>query len=474
MKTESDANPTRPVRKRLALAAVLSWCFASAAFFTACSTNHPTSTTEPRQPKVNLARLDPGAILITTRPEPASITIDAPNRRMESAGEGATTAARNVLNTPHIGHPQLEAVVGAVEFVAAPFAAAYGAVNSRLRRLSTNELAVAENNLTETMRISGSSEALLQRVDESARLRTRRLLICSTTNSPVNTGPVSAILEVAVESLQLQAVKPGDKMYSLWIRARARLTRTSDHAVLLDRSYQYHSGESLFVDWARHRGMDAVIETGFQSIAGQIAVDVFQPLSEPPILLGPGRKHSRLSSFKVSHGITKRLQANGLPVDLTATFRPSRLTRHPQRLALRTASKRKSRSWQPGEDSGCDYPSLQFVSYSEDETDAMEIRTSRSDLRLSTTNSLSVTIESEAETDTKWTLDGLEHDRNAVVQAMSCFAAVPIGLWEQTLGAVGKRSREQNERMAIALAEIPRRVRIEQHVADDLAKRLQS
>ena len=65
----------------------------------------------------------------------------------------------------------------------------------------------------------------------------------------------------------------------------------------------------------------------------------------------------------------------------------------------------------------------------------MEIHTGKTDERLRSpkpgaeTGSASGTM-----SDTKWSLDGLEEDRNAVVQGVSCLAAVPMGLWEQTAG----------------------------------------
>ena len=40
-------------------------------------------------------------------------------------------------------------------------------------------------------------------------------------------------------------------------------------------------------------------------------------------------------------------------------------------------------------------------------------------------------------------MDGLENDRNAVVQGVSAVAAVPMGLWEQTFGAFHQHQIEK-------------------------------
>jgi hypothetical protein len=86
-----------------------------------------------------------------------------------------------------------------------------------------------------------------------------------------------------VEQLRLEVVKAGKSEYTLRIEARARLLRGSDGAVLLDKPYQYKSGPALFIDWARHGGVDGVAQTAYQSIAERIAEDIFKPASERPL-----------------------------------------------------------------------------------------------------------------------------------------------------------------------------------------------
>jgi hypothetical protein len=71
-------------------------------------------------------------------------------------------------------------------------------------------------------------------------------------------------------------------------------------------------------------------------------------------------------------------------------------------------------------------------------------------------------------------MDGLENDRNPVVQALACVAALPLGIWEQTIGAVTKSSEERTERLVAALNEVADTERFERRVANDVARCLQS
>jgi hypothetical protein len=68
----------------------------------------------------------------------------------------------------------------------------------------------------------------------------------------------------------------------------------------------------------------------------------------------------------------------------------------------------------------------------------------------------------------------LENDRNAVVQFMVCLAAVPLGLWEQTLGAVRQHSLDETEKLTHALDAIPGQRHFATELADEVARRLRS
>src|ERR1035441_9172055 len=95
------------------------------------------------------------------------------------------------------------------------------------------------------MRASAGSAALREKVADAARQKTFRVLVCaaSVSTAPASQAPVSAVLELAVEQLRLEAVKAGKSEYALRIEARARLLRGWDGAVLLDRSEERRVGE---------------------------------------------------------------------------------------------------------------------------------------------------------------------------------------------------------------------------------------
>jgi hypothetical protein len=76
--------------------------------------------------------------------------------------------------------------------------------------------------------------------------------------------------------------------------------------------------------------------------------------------------------------------------------------------------------------------------------------------------------------DTEWALGGLENDQNFVVQTLALTAAIPLGLWEQTLGALFKSSRQNADRVTANLNSVVARGRFEQELADEVARKLQA
>jgi hypothetical protein len=146
-KTVSIVGGTHHTTVIVFMAQAVLWCLGVVALFSACSTERPLSVPQVTHAKVALAELDPGTILITVRTQMAVVSVDRPDNRMESASEGAGDAIRSVLNTPNLGHPQLEAAVGVLEIAAVPFAGAYGAVSASLARVPPDKLAEVEHNL---------------------------------------------------------------------------------------------------------------------------------------------------------------------------------------------------------------------------------------------------------------------------------------------------------------------------------------
>jgi hypothetical protein len=105
----------------------------------------------------------------------------------------------------------------------------------------------------------------------------------------------------------------------------------------------------------------------------------------------------------------------------------------------------------------------------------MEIHTGKTDERLRSPKPGPESGSASGDmSDTKWAMDGLDEDRNAVVQGISCLAAVPMGLWEQTVGVVHKHSRDKLEEFSRAINALTTQQRLEGDLADEVARSLQS
>jgi hypothetical protein len=514
---------------------------------------------------VALAQLEPGMILITSGAQMAVIHCDPPNGRLESASEGAGMAARSVMNTPHLWHPYLEAVVGVIGAGVAPFAAGYGAIRAGQQRLSPDKLAEAERDLMQAMRANAGSEALREKVGRVAREKTCRVLVCAASGSAAPAGrvPVSAVLELAVEQLSLEFANAGKSEYSLHIGARARLLRSSDNTVLLDKVYQYRSGPALFIDWARHGGLESVAQTGYQSLAEQIAAQVFQPASETPLRIGPGQKHTLESNSSETGNVLEPRRGAlfiAAPVDVhplnpggvacfwqrlrnnaiigSAAFqsghpygvkknvivwvrgsitrqplrglkqlakptvhpnysakgwlmaRPLRCSSYPNtlkrghqaKLVLCQATRFEPRptdtarnAQSAGEPSLAGERAPESAQPAETNATAIAVFTGRLEPRLSLVTAGSDSVKSTTgQTETQWALHRLDEDRNSVVQVVSCLAALPIGLWEQTVGAARKVWLDRTEKVAQTLDALPEQRRFADELADEVARRLRS
>jgi len=376
---------------------------------------------------VDVLQLEPGAILITAERKPAEISWAAPNNRLESAGEGAERAARAVLDTPALGHPQLEAVAGVIGFAASPFAAAYGAIQSSKQRLSPDKLVEAEAELVKAMQTNASPDTLCQKVADAGRLRTHRVLVCASEASvpPTNSPSASGKLEVGVESLRLEMVTPGENKYVLAMQVSARLIRVSDGVVLANRSYNYRSGISPYSDWTSWDAVAVVAETGYQVMAEQIAAEMFRPVARPAIRLGAGQKHSEENIPRRNYRwVNQKREADFL-----------------------------------------------LVSYGEEPPAPFEVYTrgaGEGGIFPSTNRPPS----ESGGTDTEWAFDGLENDRNFVVQFTACIAAVPFGLWEQTYGAWQKHAQEKTDKIVGTLKDVAVPRRIEKDLAAEVTRRL--
>jgi hypothetical protein len=466
--------PGQPPFRTLILALV------SSAFLVGCSTSRPPATSSAAQSKVDLLQLDPGVILITTRSAPAVISYDPPppNARTESMGDGAASATRAVLDPPQIGHAQIDAVIDIIGFVLTPFAATYGAIAAGLQHLTPAQWAAMEGPLATAMRSNSLPAALQHRVAEAARQRTHRTLACAGDKDAgaADRPPVSARLEVAVERLQLKSATPGQNDYFLLVDARARLMRANDGAVLIDRPYHYQSGSSLFIDWARPVGIESVVQTAYQALAEQIAEDVFRPVSQPPILIGPGQKQTSIRDAWDSPNTASLARLSTASLASVCLARPH-LVQYVQLCALAPSDEtvREPTGNQPEANPT---PLAGVETNTRPEAGPMSInvftRSVQQPLRLQQTVGNNPEQHPANMSDTEWALGGLEKDQNFVVQALACVAAVPLGVWEQTLGGLFKRSRENADKVSASLNGFVARGHFEQDLADEVARQLQA
>lgn len=435
---------------------------AAALFAGCCSTSEGAEIARSQPPAFDLAQLEPGAIAVTLPLKPARFSFQAAEGRVESAAEGAANAVRRVLTTPNletgvgtinassgISIPAaLEAGMGAIECVLAPFSAGYGALSSATQKLPPDRLSEAERDLTEAMATMADQRHLREALLQGAGDTTHRRLISLEPGAPIPSGrgPVSALLETQVAELRLERNGAGDSKYGLRITARARLVRASDGAILQDRPYEYRSGQAMFIDWTRYDGLASVARTGYRQIAEDIAKELFSTAAGKPILLGAGHKGSLHTANAAGLGLGP--EASLARIAHVANAPPAQMT------ALDTQGP----------------PELRFVDYRAAEEGSMAIY-----LESPAPNLLVETGAAEASnvtSGTEWTMDGLENDANPVVQAVACVAAVPLGLWEQTVGAARRGSGKRFEKVSSRLQEVVQQVQPQRALAEELGRRL--
>jgi len=331
-----------------------------------------------------------------------------------------------------VGGPYAHEAVGVLGFIASPFVAAYGAISASHRVLSANQLSESESDLAQAMHSMADQKCLSQLLPETARTQDRWRVIPLTSNSNLDAAPqpVAAVLEVQVDKLQLQRLDKSDSSYVLRIRAQARLLRTFDGTMLCDRSYEYRSGRAMFIDWASRAGFQSAAETGYRSLADQIAADLLPPTSDQPLLLGAGYTNTRVQPTEA-------------------------------RLA------RWQSTWPKA--AGHVLAVGAFVGSIEVYPD-----NDRPDLIIQRPLTRQEAVD-EAVDQNGWALDGLQDDRNSVVQAVAQVAAVPGGIWKQIQALVRGRSERKvkaEEKRLVAAAAIGKpTLLLANEVAQQLAPR---
>jgi hypothetical protein len=372
---------------------------------TGCSTNKTSFWSGPVQevgPHTGSAQVEPGALAVAFPLQPASFSFQPGTGQLETAGDGAARSARAVLDTPNLLHPQLEAVAGVVGFVVAPFAAGYGAVSAPHQKAPPDKLLEAEANLTRTLSAMAAQEKLQHELLRSmGEQSNRRVLPLAPGSSALACDAASAVIEARLEELRLERTGSKDSSYALRLKARARLVRQADGIVLSERRYEYMSGKAMFIDWTRQGSLEGVAQTGYRRVADEMAGELLALVTEPPVLMGAG--------YRVS----------------PATRLGPRTTLAPHAAPLHGAG-------------------LQPVAYYPPAFTSFEIRATGSGSSLSLQRPVTrAEAAAEAQSDLEYQFDGLENDRNAVVQLLACLAAVPVGIWEQaTILVRGESSAE--------------------------------
>jgi len=352
----------------------------------------------------HLGRLEPGPIAITSTLQPAAFKFDPPTGKKESAAEGAANTAAAVLSTPRLGNPQIGAAVGVIEFALAPFVAGYGALKASLQRLEPEKLSETEQELSRAMGAMADQKHFRQMVIEAAREKTRRTIFELAPPEPRSRldGPLGGVLETRVSQLRLHRCRNTDKSFRLEMKALVHLERAADGLTVYDRPFEYQSGEALFLDWARRDGFESVARTAYRAIARQVASDLFSPPSATPILLGTGQKSKgKFSNFD-------RPDSHSAPLT-------------PAQHAFRSEA------------------AILFANYQYMYAGSIEILPDLSSRQLRIQGLMEKQPPpSEEESDTEYALDGLENHPNFVLQVAACAAALPMGLWEHTVGALHK------------------------------------
>ncbi len=360
--------------------------------------------------------------------KPATVSIEVATGRTLYAGDEAGSAARSFLEYPDFGDAGLDMAAGPVCFVLAPFAAAYKAVAAHDTRIPAQTLTQAEASLASAMDKMAEQRHLRDCVRSEVEQTTGGKLL---NDRAVATPAASAVLETTIEELRLKPKGSSETSFALNIRARARLLRAADGAVLWSQPLQYQSGTALFLDWADAGSLENVARTGYQELARQVAAKIKLVTAQGPVLVGAGWK-------------TPTPRPAVVPV-LFASTRPARSAG-----AL-----------------------VQVVDYPVGDPERFGIYSpevaSRVALQQPLTRQEAV---DQAVKDVSWALDDLHQSRNSVVQLSAIAVAVPYSLTKQVVAGLrgvsaGKLRAAQDQLMVAA-----RNTGLQKKLAGELAQRL--
>jgi len=244
--------------------------------------------------------LDPGAVEVTTFGPPAKSSYDPPRGQIESAADAAGSAAGAALAMTPSESPEGHLVASALGFVAAPIAAVISGAHASHSRLSQDTLAEVEAGLAQALTNMSQQHYLRDRILDAANATGgRRFVPLALPGDPApqrespdlaTTPLVGSSLETRVEELRLKRTGARDSSFALWIKARVRMSRSSTGEVIRDETYEYQSGEDLFLDWALNNGtpFKDCTDYGYRRLADQIVERILEATGEAPILVGQG------------------------------------------------------------------------------------------------------------------------------------------------------------------------------------------
>jgi hypothetical protein len=373
--------------------------------------------------------LEPGTVAVACPRDPAGFGFDKAVGRSGYSSDRAASVARACLDPPNPPEPGLDALYSPLGLLFAPFGAAYGALTGGRAKLSPIQLAECESDLARTMAVMADQKQLRDQLLQIAGEITRRRLVPVdfTDRSPPDRGPVSAVLETKVEELRLERSGSKDTSFTLRIKTRVRLHRASDGKVLCDLPFEYRSESALFLDWACPKAFQGAAETGYRELAKRIAGRLLSAAPEGPMLVGAGHKNS-----------PGRTPAG--PIMLAAYKTPSQ----PARLVR--------------------------VSFPEDDPGTLGLYSTRTPTYVSIQKPFTKDeAVSEAVSNVEWALDGLQDSRNLGLQLGACVAAIPVSLWQQTVGLVRgvtpKKFRSADAQLTAALNQAQPQFELAQQVA---------
>jgi hypothetical protein len=247
-----------------------------------------------------LILLDPGPVGVITVERPAMCSYDPPRGQINRAADGAGDAARAALEMTTPENPEANIIVSAAGFVAAAPAAVIGGVLASRSRLPQDKLAECEAGLALALTNMSQQHHLRDRILDAAKAAGRRRFVAlPMSDVPAQqrenheltaTPPVGTILETRADELRLERKGAGDSSFALRIKARVRMLRSSTGEVISDETFEYQSGQDLFLDWALNNGepFKKCTDFGYRRLADQIVERMFEATGETPILVGPG------------------------------------------------------------------------------------------------------------------------------------------------------------------------------------------